>query len=93
MGHVFSHRTGWENIDTKFCHDRTFFYLSLNWALFCYDRTRFSLLHLAIGVQAGHFTFALHSHTTAWAALHNCTLYSVVHSYKTTRFLTLSNNI
>ena len=70
MGHVFSHRSGWENIDTKFCYDRILFCLSLNWILFCYDRTRFLLLHLTIGEQAGHLTSALHRRTAAQAALH-----------------------
>ena len=32
----------------------------LNWTLFYYGSTRFLLLHLAIRVQAGHLTSALH---------------------------------
>ena len=82
MGHVFSHKTGWENIDTKFYYDRTLFCPFLNWTLFHYD-TRFLLLHLAIGVQAGHVTSALHMCKAAQIAP-----YSAAHSYKTTRFFT-----
>ena len=61
-----------QNIDTKFCP-------SLNWTLFYYDRTHFLFLHLAIGVQARHLTFA-QAHSS-----------SAAYSYKTTRFAPFIN--
>ena len=59
-----------QNIDIKFCP-------SLNWTLFCYGRTRFLLLHLAIRVQARHLTSTLHRRTTQQHRLH-CTVQPTV---------------